>query len=79
MTCEVCGAVGAVEKRATKSFGSGDSLVVIEDIPVVHCPTCHESYVTAETSRQLDRIRKNRRQVATARPILVASFEVSAA
>jgi YgiT-type zinc finger domain-containing protein len=79
MTCEICGASGATSRTITKSFGSGDSLVVIEGIPVVHCPRCHESYITAETSQELDRIRKNRRQVATARPVLVASFKKSAA
>jgi YgiT-type zinc finger domain-containing protein len=79
MICEICGSTGAIVRRATKSFGAGDSLVVIEGIPVVHCPKCHESYVTAETSHQLERIRRNRRQVAKARPILVASFEESAA
>lgn len=79
MTCEICGASGATSRATTKSFGSGDSLVVIEGIPVVHCPRCHESYLTADTSRELDRIRKNRRQIATTRPVLVASFNKNAA
>ena len=79
MTYDICGATGATVKRATKSFGSGKSLVVVEGIPVVHCPKCHDSYVTADTSRELDRIRKNRRQVAKSRPVLVASFRDSAA
>jgi len=79
MTCDICGATGATIKRSTKSFGSGKSLVLIEGIPVVHCPTCHESYVTADTSRELDRIRKNRRQVAKSRAVLVASFKETAA
>ena len=50
MISEICGSTGAVVRKATKSFGSGDSLVVIEGIPVVHCPKCHESYVTARDS-----------------------------
>jgi len=79
MTCDICGATNATARRATRSFGAGDSLVIIEGIPVVHCPSCHESYITAETSREVDRIRKNRRQLATSRPVLVASFKESAA
>ena len=79
MKCENCGAKGVTIRTATKSFGSGASVVLIEGIPVVHCPKCHESYISAETSIEIDRIRKNRRKVAKARPVLVASFTRSAA
>ncbi len=79
MICDICGASGVTIKHVTKSFGSGESLVVVEGVPVVHCSKCHESYVTAETSRQLDKIRKNRRQMASTRPVLVASFKQDAA
>ncbi len=60
MKCELCGAQAAVTKKTTKNFGRGASLVVIEDIPTIHCTNCHESYVTADTAREIDRIRKNR-------------------
>ena len=76
MQCDFCGAKAPVIKKTTKSFGRGDKLVVIENIPTVHC---HGSYVTAETARELDRIRKNRRTVGKAKQVLVASFKKSAA
>jgi YgiT-type zinc finger domain-containing protein len=79
MKCDFCGAQGAVIKKTTKSFGRGSTLVVIENIPVVHCVSCHESYVTAGTARELDRIRKNRRSLGKAKRVLVASFRESAA
>lgn len=79
MKCELCGTQAAAIKMTTKSFGRGDNLVVIEDIPVVHCASCHESYVTADTARELDRIRKNRRRLGKAKRVLVASFKKSAA
>ena len=79
MQCDFCGAKAAVIKKTTKSFGRGNTLVVIENIPTVHCSRCHESYVTADTARELDRIRKNRRSVGKAKWILVASFKKSAA
>lgn len=79
MQCELCGAQAAAIKKATKSFGRGDKLVVIENIPTVHCSRCHGSYVTAETARVLDRIRKNRRSLGKAKRVLVASFKKSAA
>ena len=79
MICEICGKKTASIKRVTKSFGRGHSLVVIEDIPVLSCSNCHESYITADTAREIDRIRKNRVTVGKAKRVLVASFEMSTA
>ena len=79
MNCEICGKKAVSIKKVTKSFGRGHSLVVIEDIPVLSCSSCHESYVTADTAREIDRIRKNRIAVGKAKRVLVASFTESAA
>jgi len=79
MNCEICGKDTASIKRVTKSFGRGPSLVVIENIPVLSCSSCHESYITADTAREIDRIRKNRVTVGKAKRVLVASFKESAA
>lgn len=79
MKCELCGIQAAAIKKTTKSFGRGDNLVVIENIPIVHCSSCHESYLTADTAREIDRIRKNRRSLGKAKRVLVASFNKSAA
>jgi YgiT-type zinc finger domain-containing protein len=79
MKCELCGIQAAAIKKTTKSFGRGDNLVVIENIPIVHCSSCHESYLTADTVREIDRIRKNRRSLGKAKRVLVASFKKSAA
>jgi YgiT-type zinc finger domain-containing protein len=79
MICENCGKKTASIKQVTKSFGRGQSLVLIEDIPVHSCTSCHESYITAITARAIDRIRKNRVAVGKAKRVLVASFNESAA
>ena len=79
MNCQICGKKTASIKKVTKSFGRGHSLVVIEDIPVLSCSNCHESYITADTAREIDRIRKNRVTVGKAKRVLVASFEMSTA
>jgi len=79
MKCELCGAEAAVARKTTKSFGRGDSLVVIEDIPTIHCTNCHESYVTADTACEIDRIRKNRSRRGKPKRVFVASFTKSAA
>jgi YgiT-type zinc finger domain-containing protein len=79
MNCQICGKKSASIKKVTKSFGRGSRLVVIEDIPVLSCSSCHESYVTADTAREIDRIRKNRTTIGKAKRVLVASFKESAA
>ena len=79
MNCQICSKKTVSIKKVTKSFGRGHSLVVIEDIPVLSCSSCHESYITADTAREIDRIRKNRVAVGKAKRILVASFKESAA
>lgn len=79
MNCQICGKKTASIKKVTKSFGRGPNLVVIEDIPVLSCSSCHESYVTADTAREIDRIRKNRVTEGKAKRVLVASFKQSAA
>jgi len=79
MICEICGKDTAIIKKVTKSFGRGATLVLIEDIPVISCGSCHESYVTAETAREIDRIRKNRATEGKPREVTVALFKKSAA
>lgn len=79
MNCQICGKKTASIKKVTKSFGRSHSLVVIEDIPVLSCRSCHESYITADTAREIDRIRKNRVTVGKAKRVLVASFKEGAA
>lgn len=79
MKCELCGARAATLKKTTKSFGRGDNLVVIENIPIVYCSSCHESYLTADTAREIDRIRDNRRSLGKPKRVLVAWFKKNAA
>jgi YgiT-type zinc finger domain-containing protein len=47
--CAVCGKPGVIHRRLTRTFGKGASLLVVENVPVVACPNCGESYMTAET------------------------------
>jgi len=77
--CEICGEGNTSIKRTTKSFGRGQGLVVIEDIPIISCGNCHESYITASTAQEIDRIRKNRAVVGKPKRVLVASFKENAA
>ena len=74
MKCDICGQEGARIRHITRSYGKGENLLVIEDVPVVSCPHCGESYLTAETLHELERIKLHRQSFAQERPVSVAVF-----
>lgn len=74
LTCDNCGKSGARIIHVTRSYGKGPALLVIENVPVVSCPHCGESYLTAATLREIDNIKRNRAKVASTRPVPVAAF-----
>lgn len=74
MVCDICGKEGARIRRVTRSYGRGENLLVIEHIPLVSCPHCGESYFTAETLHEIERIKLHRQSVAIKRPVAVADF-----
>jgi len=47
---------------------------VIENVPLVSCPHCGESYLTAETLHEIERIKVHRQALAEERCIAVAAF-----
>ncbi|HEV7509899.1 MAG TPA: type II toxin-antitoxin system MqsA family antitoxin [Thermoanaerobaculia bacterium] len=74
MTCDTCGHDEAQIRYMTRSYGKGATLLVIENVPVVVCPHCGESYLTAETLHEIERIKLHRRSFAKSRSVPVASF-----
>ena len=72
--CDICGEEGARLRHVTRSYGQGETLLVIENVPVVSCPHCGESYLTAETLYEIERIKLHQRSLAQERPVLVAVF-----
>lgn len=72
--CGMCGKEGARVRRVTRSYGKGEDLLVIQNVPVVSCPHCGESYLTAEALHEIERIKANRRGLAAKRPVAVADF-----
>jgi YgiT-type zinc finger domain-containing protein len=74
MTCDICGTNEAQVRHMTRSYGKGANLLVIENVPVVVCPHCGESYLTAETLHEIERIKLLRRSLAKSRSVAVASF-----
>jgi YgiT-type zinc finger domain-containing protein len=75
MKCDICGKEGARQRYVSRSYGKGESLLVIENVPTIHCPNCGEGYLTAQTLQVIERIKKLRQTVAPKRPVSVAVFE----
>jgi YgiT-type zinc finger domain-containing protein len=74
LTCDVCGKEGAAMRHVTRSYGKGARLLVIENVPLISCPHCGESYFTAATLREIERIKRKRASFASKRPVAVAVF-----
>lgn len=74
LVCDICGETGAKIRHISRSYGKGDNLLVIENVPVISCPHCGESYVTAETLHEIERIKLHRQSFAKERSVPVAVF-----
>ena len=74
LICDLCGKAGARIRKITKTFGKNKDLLVIEDIPAVSCPHCGESYYTAKTLHEIERIKANHKTLAVRRPVKVSHF-----
>ncbi len=74
MVCDNCGKNGARIRRMTRSYGKGKNLYIIENVPVVTCPHCGESYLTAETLHEIERLKLHRKKIAQERCIDVVPF-----
>lgn len=77
--CAHCGSSAVQIKYVTRSFGKAAALLVIEAIPMYSCPNCGESYFSAQTLHEIERIKALRKSVAVSRPIPVAAFQAAAA
>ncbi|HKQ48177.1 MAG TPA: YgiT-type zinc finger protein [Phycisphaerae bacterium] len=74
LTCDICGKKGARIHRVTRSCGRGRSTFFIENVPLVTCSPCGESYFTAETLHEIERIRLHWREFTVAKKMLIAQF-----
>ncbi len=49
-------------------------MLVVENVPVVSCPHCGATYLTAETVHEIERIKAHRRSLVRRRNVAVAEF-----
>lgn len=74
ISCDICGKKGARVRRVTRSYGRGKGAFLVQGVPIVSCPHCGESYLTAATLQNLERIKRDHGQLAVKRPMRVAQF-----
>ncbi|MEA3436044.1 MAG: type II toxin-antitoxin system MqsA family antitoxin [Thermodesulfobacteriota bacterium] len=74
MICDICGQDGAKIRQVTRSYGKGAKLLIIENVPIVSCLHCGESYLTAETLHEIERIKLHSQSFAKKRSVPVAAF-----
>lgn len=72
--CDWCGRKGTRVRRVARTYGKGRDLLVVENVPVVSCPHCGESYLTADTLHEIERLKHHRRGLAVKRHVEVVSF-----
>ena len=73
MICDVCGKQGARIRKVARTYGKGKDILVIENVPVVICPHCGESYLEADTLHKIERIKLHKKSFAVKRSVPVAT------
>ena len=74
MICEMCGKDGARVRKINRTYGKGQKMFIIENIPLVTCPNCGESYFTADTFHEIERLKLHHQNLAKKREIEVIGF-----
>ena len=74
MICDICGKQGAKVRKISRTYGKGKDLFVVENVPVVSCPHCGESYLEARTLHELERIKLHRKNIGIRRSVNVAAM-----
>ncbi len=77
MKCAICGKAGVRIHKVARIYGKGKDILVIENIPIVTCPHCGESYLEAETLHEIERIKLHKKSFAVKRTIPVADFAIA--
>jgi len=74
MKCDNCGKEGAKVRKVARTYGKGENLLVIEDVPVVSCPNCGESYLTAETLHEVERLKAHQKSLGKERRVRTLEY-----
>ena len=61
MECDICEKEGVRLRKVSEAHGKGKNQLIIEDIPMISCPNCGESYFKADTLHEVERIKLHRK------------------
>jgi YgiT-type zinc finger domain-containing protein len=74
MICANCGKKTAKPCKSTRMFESGRTTFLVEGVPEVWCTSCGERYMTLDTLKRLEHIKREWRTLTVKKPIPVARF-----
>ena len=74
LICDICGKKNARLVRRPQVFGRGKDMQLVDNVPVIACKNCGESYMTSATMHKLDEIRLRKKGTTPERKIEVAEF-----
>jgi YgiT-type zinc finger domain-containing protein len=74
MICDFCGKQGARIRGVARTYGKGKDILIIENVPVVSCPHCGESYLEAETLHEIERIKLHKKSFSVKRSVPVVEY-----
>ena len=74
LICDICGKEKARLVKRPQVFGRGKNMLLVDNVPVIACKNCGESYMTSSTMHTLDKIRARRPEKEAKRKIGVAEF-----
>lgn len=74
MICDFCGSDSAHIRHTSRDYGRGKNIYIIENIPVVTCNNCNESYLTADTLHEIDKLKRKKSTLFTIKEVPVAEF-----
>jgi YgiT-type zinc finger domain-containing protein len=72
--CDICGARAARAVKRPQVLGRGAEMILVDNVPVIACRNCGESYMTGQTIHQLDKLRSRKKTKSSKRKIAVAEF-----
>ncbi len=74
MICDICGHEGVRIRKVSRTYGKGNNLLLIKDIPLACCSHCGESYLTAKTLHEIERLKLHRKTLAEEHPVKTVTF-----
>lgn len=74
MLCDNCGKQGARIRRVARTYGKGKDILVVDNVPVVSCSHCGESYLEAEALHKIERLKLHKKSFAVKRSVPVVEY-----